>query len=142
MSIHEEEKDKVIIANEGIDNPNGVEANCYLIGKEYDGEQQLETMVFDSCPFWVNVHGVPFKMLNEKVRVAIGETMGNVLDIKPITGRSLRIRIDMDLRLPFKNGTTLSASTWDVDISFVYDKQPDHCWVCGRVDHQESDCAY
>ncbi|OMO62154.1 hypothetical protein CCACVL1_23001 [Corchorus capsularis] len=183
MSIQEEEKDKVIIADEWIDNPNGAEANIYLIGKlllkkpviavgllvvfkqfgdalerdrvfvsqpwlyhkallvlrEYDGEQQPENMVFESCPFWVNVHGVPFKMMNEKVGLGIGETMRNVLDIEPITGQILRIRVDMDLRLPFRRGTTLSAASGDVEIGLEYDKRPDYCWVCERVDHQETD---
>ncbi|OMP10151.1 Zinc knuckle CX2CX4HX4C [Corchorus olitorius] len=67
--------------------------------------------------------------------------MGNVLDIDQILGRFMRIRIDMDLRKPFKNGTTLFTPMGDVDVDFDYEKCPDYCWVCGKVDHQEGDCV-
>ncbi|OMO68772.1 hypothetical protein COLO4_29419 [Corchorus olitorius] len=112
-----------------------------LVLREYDGIQTPEEFLFDSCPFWLKVFGVPFKLMNEKVGIAIGESMGNVLDIDPITERYLRIRVDVDLRCPFEKGTILSTATGDVEVDFFFEKRPDYCWVCGRVDHQEDDCA-
>ncbi|OMO51938.1 Zinc finger, CCHC-type [Corchorus olitorius] len=105
-----------------------------LVLREYDGNQPPEEFLFDSCPFWIKVFGVPFKLMNEKVGIAIEESLGNVLDIDPITERYLRIRVDVDLRCPFKNGMTLSAQTGDVEVDFFFEKRPDYYWHASTVE--------
>ncbi|OMP06477.1 hypothetical protein CCACVL1_01552 [Corchorus capsularis] len=112
-----------------------------LVLREFDGVQQSESIEFDTCPFWVKAFGIPFQMVNERVGTVVGESMRRVLDVDANSGRYLRIRIDMDLQRPFKTVSTLTYQDGEAEIKFDYEKRPDYCWVCGLVDHQESDYA-
>ncbi|OMP02012.1 reverse transcriptase [Corchorus capsularis] len=112
-----------------------------LVLREFDGVQQPESITFETCPFWVKASGIPFQMRNERVGIAVGESMGRVLDVDVTSGRYLRIRIDMDLQRPFKTVTTLTYPNGESEIKLDYEKRPDYCWVCGLVDHQETECA-
>ncbi|OMO58663.1 reverse transcriptase [Corchorus capsularis] len=83
-----------------------------LVLRAFDGVQHPDTFTFDTFRFGL-----------------LGE------------GRYLRIRVDMDLQCPLKLESTLSFPDGESEVTFDYEKKPDYCWVCGLIDHQETECV-
>ena len=38
-------------------------------------------MCMDWCQFWVQIHGLPLGMMNEKIGIVLGEAFGEVLEV-------------------------------------------------------------
>lgn len=74
----------------------------------------------------------------------IGESIGDVEEVDTSEwGRWLRIRVAVDLAKPLMRGRRLSLPGGDKILAlFRYERLPDFCYVCGRVDHMERDCSY
>ncbi|OMO90520.1 reverse transcriptase [Corchorus capsularis] len=100
-----------------------------LVLKEYDGVLPPESVQFNKCPFWVRVFDLPLRLQNERVGVAVGEAAGEVLDIDPNWGRFMRVRVQVDLLIPLKAGTTVSTASGDLEVEFRYEKMADFCYV-------------
>ncbi|XVF47094.1 hypothetical protein PTKIN_Ptkin03bG0081700 [Pterospermum kingtungense] len=52
-----------------------------LVLKEFDGSMEPEKVIMDCCTFWVQVHGLPLDLMNEKIGFVLGETIGEVLEV-------------------------------------------------------------
>ncbi|XVF17061.1 hypothetical protein REPUB_Repub10bG0084700 [Reevesia pubescens] len=107
---------------------------------------KLEMMVFEKVTFWIQVHGLPVGMFSEKIDIVLGESIGEVLkvnmdDTRVVWGRYVRIRVILDVTMPLTRGTSLSIQGVDkVVVLFRYERLPDLCFVCGRLNHHESEC--
>ncbi|XVF10263.1 hypothetical protein REPUB_Repub07fG0167400 [Reevesia pubescens] len=56
-------------------------------------------------------------------------------------GGFLRIRVFVNITKPLKRGTCLSLpGTEQFVVLFKYERLPDICFVCGRLDHHETEC--
>ena len=78
-----------------------------MILKDFDGLSKLEEADMDWCPFWVQAHGLPLGLMNEKVGVVLGEALGDVeeMDINEdqhAWGHYLRMRVLINISKPFK----------------------------------------
>ncbi|OMO77990.1 hypothetical protein CCACVL1_14715 [Corchorus capsularis] len=107
---------------------------------DYDGFLEPENVIFDTTPFWVRAYGLPLRMMNEKVGIAVGEAMGPVLEVDEDWGLYLRIRIQVNILQSLLDDIVISTPNGDAVVEFYYEQLPDYCWVCGLVDHQETDC--
>ncbi|XVF26590.1 hypothetical protein REPUB_Repub14bG0030800 [Reevesia pubescens] len=104
------EKDRVFLSQPWSFN------KALLILQEFNHLDRPENLVFEQVPFWIQIHGLPVGMFSEKIGIVLGESIGEVLevdmdDIRINWGRYLRIR-----------------------------HLPDLCFVCGRLNHRESEC--
>ena len=67
-----------------------------VVMKDFDGHNTPKSIEISWCPFWVQIHGIPLRKMNEKVAQAIGKSIVEVLDNggeKAAWGRYLRVRI-------------------------------------------------
>ena len=85
-------------------------------------------------------------MMIEKIRVVLGETMGDVEEVEAegnqlAWGRYLRVRVALNVRKLLKRGRKISiAGGESIFAIFKYERFPDFCYICGCLDHQELDC--
>lgn len=56
-------------------------------------------------------------------------------------GKFMRVKVNLDIYLPLRQGWVVSlkkgAKTW---VSFKYERLPNICYWCGRLDHGDKDC--
>ena len=117
-----------------------------IVFKEFDGHTRPDNVNMDWCNFNVQIHGLPLNLMNEKIGVILGESMGEVEDVecdeKQVAwGRYLKVRVSINTSKSLKKGKMLSVpSGGRVLAMFCYEHLPDFCYVCGKLNHQEQDC--
>lgn len=75
---------------------------------EFNGLAPPSRMDFTHSPFWIQVHNLPLCM-SRAVRTKIGRMLGDLEDVDvegdgTRWGRSLRLRVSIDLTQPLKRG--------------------------------------
>ena len=53
-----------------------------LVLKKIEGELRPKNINMDWCSFIVQIHGLPFGLMIEKIKVIIGEVIGDVIEIE------------------------------------------------------------
>lgn len=80
-----------------------------LVLNDFDGSVPLAQEQFTHSPFWIQVHDMPLICINKGVGTRIGESLRALEDIDIAGdgggwGRSLRLRVNIDLRNPLERG--------------------------------------
>ncbi|GLT71835.1 hypothetical protein SLA2020_438270 [Shorea laevis] len=75
----------------------------------------------------------------------IGETLGDVLEVEVPGagvgwGRCMRLRINLDLGNPLERGRALLLGDKSIWVMFKYEKLPNFCFNCGRIQHGARGC--
>ncbi|XVF71961.1 hypothetical protein PTKIN_Ptkin12aG0082300 [Pterospermum kingtungense] len=134
------EKDRVLLGQPWTFNKS------LLVLNDFDSSMFPEKVNMNWCPFWVQVHGLPLDLMNEKIGIVIGETIGEIMEVETdweqqAWGRWLRIRVNIDVSKPLKRGSKITRTGGGKHlVAFRYEKLPDFCYMCGKLNHQESDC--
>ncbi|OMO50714.1 Endonuclease/exonuclease/phosphatase [Corchorus capsularis] len=82
---------------------------------DYDGFEAPERIPFEITPFWVRIYGLPIRMMNEKIAVAVGEAVGPVLEADEECGRFLGLESRRELGKPVKKySRSLKAESLNV----------------------------
>ena len=119
----------------------------HLVAMErYEKEIPLHELKFEKTSLWVQIHGIPLKYMTVAVAEKICEVIGDVLrpkDPKDADGGSfLRLKISIDLSLPLCRGRLVTLENdKQVWVSFKYERLPNLCYWCGRLNHVDKDCA-
>ncbi|KAI8024636.1 Uncharacterized protein LOK49_LG02G00834 [Camellia lanceoleosa] len=96
--------------------------------------------------FWVHVCNLPLILMNKEVGQIVGNTIGQFLDMDfedggIAWGRTMRIRVAIDVRKPLRWGMKLSLSLTDpIWVDFKYERLPIFCYFCGLLGHTDRDC--
>ncbi|XVF84584.1 hypothetical protein PTKIN_Ptkin17bG0048800 [Pterospermum kingtungense] len=101
------EKDRVLLGQPWTFNKS------LLVLNDFDSSMFPEKVNMDWCPFWVQVHGLPLDLMNEKFGIVIGETIGEIMEVETdgkqqVWGRWLRIRVNIDVSKPLKRGSKIA----------------------------------
>ncbi|OMP01909.1 reverse transcriptase [Corchorus capsularis] len=128
------ERDRVLVSQPWCFN------RALLVLKDFDGIQDPNEVVFDQCQYWMRMFDLPIMLMNMRIGVSVGETMGPVLEVDDTNGRFLRVRVVLNLSTPLKKTTTATTSQGEVLVRFKYEKLPAFCRVCGLLTHLDNDC--
>ncbi|XVF51215.1 hypothetical protein PTKIN_Ptkin04bG0166900 [Pterospermum kingtungense] len=137
----EGEKDKVLVHQPWPFNKS------LLILQEVNGTLSPENIKFDWCPFWIHVHGLPLAMMSERIGIVIGESIGEVEEVElgdniSIGSGQFRLRVYININKPLKRQKILAVEGGEkVRVRFRYERLPDFCFTCGKLDHQEAECG-
>uniref|UniRef100_A0A803PY77 Zinc knuckle CX2CX4HX4C domain-containing protein n=1 Tax=Cannabis sativa TaxID=3483 RepID=A0A803PY77_CANSA len=100
-------------------------------------------------PFWVQVYGIPFRCKSYDLAKLIASGLGDLIQvdedtIKEGTGPYLRGRFLLDVNKPLRRGINIrflkmgrEFTKW---LDFKYERLPDFCFYCGRLDHTRRFC--
>ncbi|XVF85136.1 hypothetical protein PTKIN_Ptkin17bG0093900 [Pterospermum kingtungense] len=137
----EGEKHKVLVRQ-----PWSFNKSLFVL-QEVSGNLSPKLIKFDWCPFWIHVYGLPLAMMTERIGIILGESMGEVEEIDLgdnfSTGNGLfRLRVLLNIVKPLKRHKILSIEEGSkVKVWFHYERLPDFYFMCGKLDHQEAECA-
>ncbi|XP_030970096.1 uncharacterized protein LOC115990400 [Quercus lobata] len=115
-----------------------------LVLQRYDKDEPIEDLKFNSTTFWVQVHDIPVRFMNPKVAEGICSTVGTVVrksETEMNGGSFMRVRVNVDITRPLSRGRMVSVGQgrekW---VSFKYERQPNICYWCGCLNHDDRDC--
>ena len=116
-----------------------------IVLNEFDGKTPPAQIVFKYSPFWVQVHDLPLLCMTKGIAMKIGASLGQLEDVDLADegvgwGRSLRIRVEIDLAKPLERGKALRLEGKSYWVSFKYEKLPMFCFECGRIVHDVKGC--
>ncbi|XVF20671.1 hypothetical protein REPUB_Repub12eG0021900 [Reevesia pubescens] len=121
----EVEKDRVLVNQPWSFN------KALMVFRDFDGLVETRAINMEWCPFWVQIHGLPLGMMNKKVGIVLGETLGDVeeFDLSEgdvAWGRFLRVRVNINITKPLKRFSKVHVSEGgQTTILFKYERLPD-----------------
>jgi len=133
--------------------PRAVDDGPWTISKEllaveeFDGSKAVEDFKFFYIPIWIRVEKLPLGMMNREVAEAIGEDVGEFMEVDvdkydSAVGRELRIKVWIDVRKPLRRGILIDmgekVERW---CPIKYEHLPDFCYVCGVIGHVDRACS-
>uniref|UniRef100_A0A2N9IT87 RNase H type-1 domain-containing protein n=1 Tax=Fagus sylvatica TaxID=28930 RepID=A0A2N9IT87_FAGSY len=118
---------------------------CLLLVTPLDGDVQPSKLEMNLVPFWIQIHDLPFLYMNRDVGEKVGGTLGMVFmvdtDVKGVGwGKSLRVRVQIDVTQPLLCGKKLRLGGKSVWVYFKYERLPLFCYGCGRIWHGGGGC--
>jgi hypothetical protein len=84
-----------------------------LVLKPWTPEVTFDEVELSTCPFWVQVHGLPLQNMTARNAISIGKSHGNLMAVENsktpgiICTHHLRIRVEIDTTKPLVPGFTL-----------------------------------
>ncbi|KAK9994125.1 hypothetical protein SO802_023828 [Lithocarpus litseifolius] len=117
-----------------------------ILLQDFEGERVPKEITIKWTPFWVQIYSLPLKSMTRESGMEIGAKLGRVLDVdvpeKGVHwGKFLRVRVQIDAMKKLVRGKRVTIeggeSRW---VLFKYERLPNFCYKCGRLDHGEKDC--
>ena len=103
---------------------------------------------FAHIPIWIRVSKLPLGMMNRMVGEAIGEEVGEFVEMEKeddgsAVGRFMRIKVRIDICKPLMRGVTLNIAESNKDLwcPLVYEYLPDFCYIYGIIGHVDKACS-
>lgn len=91
-------------------------------------------------PFWITIKGIPLHYWHEKIVRNIGLELGE-LETYVVTRSSARVRVIVDGLKPLIMEPTLDFDSGEESvISLEYERLGNHCFICFRLSHLQSQC--
>ncbi|XVE95534.1 hypothetical protein REPUB_Repub02eG0105900 [Reevesia pubescens] len=86
------EKDRVFLSQPWFVN------RSILVLNEFNVMDQVEKIQLDWCSLWVQIHGISNSMMNERIGMVVGESLGDVEEVDKqdgsmAWGKFLRVRV-------------------------------------------------
>uniref|UniRef100_A0A2N9HKV4 CCHC-type domain-containing protein n=1 Tax=Fagus sylvatica TaxID=28930 RepID=A0A2N9HKV4_FAGSY len=106
----------------------------------------IESVVFSSVPFWIQIHGLPIRSQKAEVAEGIGRSLGEVdpfLESEGFAGGGsyVRIRVRLDCSKPLCRSRRVRLGEGRMGwLSFKFERLPIFCYHCGLLTHAIKDC--
>ena len=107
--------------------------------------ESAPSLEFSVISFWVQLHNVPETSLNQETGEVVGNTIGTTIRVADPEddgeGREfLRIRVAMNITKPLPRCCKLRSEGKHIGWALLkFERLPNFCYWCGRVDHVEKD---
>ena len=116
-----------------------------VLFQRFDASVPARSLRFIKMKFWVQIHGLPMRMLDPETAYELGETIGPVVPSENnkelIGGDFLRVRVEVDVSRPLCRGRkVVLEDDKEIWIYFKYEKLPNFCYWCGMVSHVDKEC--
>jgi len=112
--------------------------------QRYDKDTVVEELQFNHTSFWVQVHDILVRFMNQKVVAGICSQVGTVIKKSKTKGEGgsfMRIRVRVDITIPLSQGRMVSLGQGNESwVSFKYERLPNICYWCGYLNHDDRDC--
>ena len=103
-----------------------------MVLQRYDKDTLVEDLMFNRTFFWVQVHDIPIRFMNQKVAKGICSTVGTVIrksDTKVDGGGLMRVKVSLDITRPLSRGRMVSLGQGKEQwVSFKYERLPNICY--------------
>ncbi|KAL0008138.1 hypothetical protein SO802_009640 [Lithocarpus litseifolius] len=110
----------------------------------YDKDRPVKDLQFNQTSFWVQVHDIPVRFMNQKVAEGICNKVGMVIKKSEAEGEGgsfMRVRVRMDITISLSRGRMVSLGKGnELWVSFRYERLPNICYWCGCLNHDDRDC--
>lgn len=83
-----------------------------LVVTDFDETKSLDEVDFSIIPIWIRVERLPMGLMNRSAACTIGDDIGEFVEVEAdggelAAGRSLQLKIRMDIRKPLRWGITM-----------------------------------
>ena len=79
-----------------------------ILLQRYDYSIPVKQLRFTKITFWVQIHGLPLRLLDPETAIELGETLGEVLtdeaEKEMVGGDFVRVRVRIDVSKPLSRG--------------------------------------
>ncbi len=142
IAIFNDAMDRDLVLMNG---PWAFDKNLVLL-KLFDGDQKVQGMQLTEASFWIQIHELPFKGMNEETATSVGNALGVLEEIDipedGITwGEFMRVQVRIDVSMPLLRRQRVKLgkeeSIW---VTLKYEKLPTFCYNCGILGHSEREC--
>lgn len=105
------------------------------------GSEDVTKISFKRVKVWVHLCNLPLICMNRGVAKEMAKMIGDVVEIphedKLCWGNFLRIKICIKVSKPLKRFLRVKTNTEGSHAVIIlkYENIPNHCYVCGRLDH-------
>lgn len=120
--------------------------NQLLALRHWEKGMTVRSVRFTHLPFWVQVWGLPFDLMNEEAGHDIGRGLGKAIEVdckafKSNQARFLRVRVELPLDKPLRRGGPVVSPEGDeVRVAFRYERLVGWCYACGKIGHEVKEC--
>ena len=101
--------------------------------QRFDGSILSRYLRFTKLKFWVQIHGLPMRMLDLETTIELGEKLGQVTPCENpnelVGGNFLRVQVEIDVSQLLCQGRRIALDdNEEIWISFKYEKLPNFCY--------------
>jgi hypothetical protein len=121
--------------------------NSLLLLKPWPPALAIDEVKLHYCPFWVQVHNLPYQCMTVKNAIKMGKGIGEFMELDNnfsgdlISRQYIRFRVDVNTSKPLVPGYYLKRPGLDDHwIAFKYERLDDYCVVCGLIGHKKGSC--
>lgn len=117
-----------------------------MVLQHYDQDILVNDIKFDRATFWIQVHNIPIRYMSKEVAESICDFVGAVYrsigGVEVDGGKFIHVKVSLDISLPLCRGRLITLENGNKHwVSFKYECLPNICYWCGRLDHNDKDCA-
>lgn len=97
------------------------------------------------CPFWVQIHCLPFGFLNMNFAKIGDDHIGGFIEAdtnkdRSLLGQFMRIRVNLDLSKPLRKKLKVTQGSVEVECDLMYERLPLFCFFHGRIGPVDKNC--
>ena len=114
--------------------------------QRYDTDILVRDLVFTKALFWVQVHNILVRFMNTKVAEGICDIVDEIQKSTKVVDDDgiyfMRVRVSIDITLPLCRGRVITMENGEKHwVNFKYERLPNFCFWCGRLNHSDKDCT-